>query len=86
MLIGDYNEGDMKDIDIKAKLGSLQIQWVKRLRNNNFHSWKIISNVLLKDMGGYFCFFLLKYLQSQKNNNHFEQPKRITICQISNPK
>ena len=42
----------MKDIDIEAKLESLQIQWVKRLTNNNFHSWKIIPNVLLKDMEG----------------------------------
>ena len=37
---------------MKAKLGSLQIQWVKRLANKNFQSWKIIPNVLLKDMGG----------------------------------
>ena len=27
-LIGDYNKGGIKDIDIKAKLDSLQIQWV----------------------------------------------------------
>ena len=51
-LIGDYNEGGMKDIVIKAKLDSLQIQWVKRLANKNFHSWKIIPNVLLKDVRG----------------------------------
>ena len=51
-LIGDYSEGGMKDTDIKAKLESLQIQWVKRLTNNNFQSWKIIPNVLLKDVGG----------------------------------
>ena len=51
-LIGDYSEGGMKDIDIKAKLESLRIQWVKRLTNDNFHSWKIIPNVLLKDVGG----------------------------------
>ena len=42
----------MKDINIKAKLESLQIQWVKRLTNNNFHSWKIIPNGILKDVGG----------------------------------
>ena len=51
-LIGDHNEGGMKDIDIKGKLESLQIQRVKRLTNNNFHSWKIIPNVLLKDVRG----------------------------------
>ena len=42
-LTGDHNVGGMKDIDKKAKLKSLQIQWVKRLANNNFPSWKIIS-------------------------------------------
>ena len=51
-LIGDYSEGGLKDIDIKAKLESLRLQWVKRLTNNNFHSWKIIPNVLVKDVGG----------------------------------
>ena len=51
-LISDYSKGGMKDIDMKAKLESLRIQWVKRLTNNNFHSWKIIPNVLLKDVGG----------------------------------
>ena len=39
-------------MDIKTKLESLRIQWVKRLINNNFHSWKIIPTVLLKDVGG----------------------------------
>ena len=50
-LIGDYSEDGLKDMDIKAKLESFQIQWVKRLTDNNFHSWKIIPNVLLKDVG-----------------------------------
>ena len=30
----------------------MQIHWVKSLANKNFHSWKIIPNVLLKDVGG----------------------------------
>ena len=51
-LIGDHSEGGMKDIDIKGKLESLRIQWVISLTNNNFHSWKIIPNFLLKDVGG----------------------------------
>ena len=42
----------MKDTNIKAKLDSLQIQWVKSLANKNFRSWKITPNVLLKDVGG----------------------------------
>ena len=51
-LIGDYSKGGMKDRDIKAKLEFLRIQWVKRSTNKNFHSWKIIPYVLLKDVGG----------------------------------
>ena len=51
-LIADHSEGGMKDIDIKGKLESLRIQWVISLTNNNFHSWKIIPNFLLKDVGG----------------------------------
>ena len=31
---------------------SLRIQWVERLINDNFHSWKIIPTILLKDVGG----------------------------------
>ena len=34
----------------------MQIQGVKRLANKNFHSWKIIPNVLLKDVGGVYLF------------------------------
>ena len=49
---GDKSHNVIVAIDIKAKLESLQIQWVKRLPNNNFHSWKIVPNVLLKDVGG----------------------------------
>ena len=35
-LIGDYSEGGMKDIDIKAKLESLRIQWVKKINKQQF--------------------------------------------------
>ena len=41
----------MKDIDIKSNLESLKIQWIKRLTSNNFLSWRIIPDVLLKDVG-----------------------------------
>ena len=42
----------MKDIDIKAKLDSLQIQWKQRLANKDFNCWKIIPDALIKDVGG----------------------------------
>ena len=41
-MIGDYEEGGLKDIDIKAKFQSLHLSWIKRLFNNNFHPWKNI--------------------------------------------
>ena len=62
-LIGDYNESGMKDIDIKARLESLQIQWVKRLTNSNFLSWKIIPDVLPKTWEEYLCFTPIWLLQ-----------------------
>ena len=40
-MIGDYEEGGLKDIDFKAKFQSLHLSWIKRLSNNNFHPWKI---------------------------------------------
>ena len=41
-LIGDYDQGGLKDIDIVTKIKSLQLSWLKRLHDNNFHPWKII--------------------------------------------
>ena len=37
--IGDYSEGGMKDIDIKAKLELLRIQWVKKINKQQF--WQL---------------------------------------------
>jgi hypothetical protein len=30
-LIADYEQGGLKDIDVKAKIKSLQLSWVRRL-------------------------------------------------------
>ena len=43
-MIGSYAEGGYKDVDIKSKLRSLKIIWIKRLLYDNFHPWKIIPN------------------------------------------
>ena len=70
----------MKDIHMKAKLESLQLQWVKRLTNNNFHSWKTIPSFLLKDVGGVSLFhsnLALSYACKLKIDNYPEFYKSI---------
>ena len=47
-LLGDYEEGGLKDIDIKAKIQSLHLSWVKRLYSQNFHPWKNIPQKLIE--------------------------------------
>ena len=46
-LIGKYDEGGLKDVDIETKIKALQLSWVRRLHDNNFHPWKIIPMRLL---------------------------------------
>ena len=53
-LIGDYAEGDLKDIDIESKLISIKISWVRRRKDSNFQTWKeLAAHFLLPlDKGG----------------------------------
>ena len=46
-LIGDFNQGGLKKVDIVTKIQSLQLSWIKRLLDDNFHPWKVIPTVLL---------------------------------------
>ena len=39
-LISNYEDGGLKDIDIRAKLKSLHLSWIRRLYSPNFHPWK----------------------------------------------
>ena len=41
-LIANYEQGGLKDIDITTKIKSLQLSWIQRLHDDNFHPWKII--------------------------------------------
>ena len=47
-LIADYEQGGLKDIDVKAKIKSLQLSWVRRLYSQNFHPWKNIPLKLIE--------------------------------------
>ena len=45
-LISDYSCGGLRDVDIRSKIKALQLSWLKRLYDNNFHPWKIIPSRL----------------------------------------
>ena len=48
-LISNYEDGGLKDIDIRAKLKSLHLSWIKRLYSQNFHPWKNIPLKLIEN-------------------------------------
>jgi len=39
----------MKMVDIRAKLKSLHLSWIKRLYSQNFHPWKNIPLKLIEN-------------------------------------
>ena len=51
-LIGEYRDGGLKDVDVDAKILSLKISWIRKLKDSNFHPWKVLANHLLSEVGG----------------------------------
>ena len=45
-LIANYEQGGLKDIDINTKIKALQLSWIRRLHDSNFHPWKVIPTYL----------------------------------------
>ena len=41
-LSSSYQDGGLKNVNIKAKIISLHCSWIKTLFDNNTHNWKII--------------------------------------------
>ena len=66
-LISDYEEGGLKDIDIKAKIASFHLCWLKRLYADNFHPWKNIPLKLIEKQYGIQIFFPNAQLKLNKN-------------------
>ena len=42
-LCNKYERGGQKNVNIFSKMTSLQCSWVKRLYDDSFHGWKVIS-------------------------------------------
>ena len=65
-------------MDIKSKLMSLKVIWIKRLLDDNFHMWKHLAKVFLIPLGGVFLFhsdLILsdRYLHALKKSLTFYQ-------------
>ena len=56
ILIADYCEKGYKSVDIKSKLMSLKLIWIKRLFDDNFNTWKHLAKIFLIPLGGVFLF------------------------------
>ena len=48
----NYKNGGLKNVNIAAKISSLQSSWIKRLFDENFHDWKILPHhIIHKSLG-----------------------------------
>ena len=66
-LSSSYQDGGLKNVNIKAKIISLQCFWIKRLFDNNTHNWKIIPlGFINKYLGNDFKF----HANLQIDNNY----------------
>ena len=51
-LYNPFQEGGLKNFDINSKIASLQCSWVKRLYDDKFQEWKLITLHLIKSTFG----------------------------------
>ena len=52
-----YENGELRNIIIAAKISSLQYSWIERLFDENFHDWKILPLYIIhKSLGKKFLF------------------------------
>ena len=52
-MIGSYEKGGLKDVDLESKFQSLRIIWVRKILDKaNFHPWIAVANTALQDLGG----------------------------------
>ena len=49
-MIGSFENGRRKDVEIESKFQSLRIIWARKvLYKANFHPWMAIANTVLQD-------------------------------------
>ena len=50
-LIGSYEEGGHKDVDIATQFNAIKMIWLRRLLDNNYHPWKLTPTKLFSPLG-----------------------------------
>ena len=57
-LIGHYEDGGFRDVDLAAKFKSIKFIWIKKmLDKSNFHPWIAVADKILKPLGGIDTFY-----------------------------
>ena len=57
-LCKDYENGDLKNVEITCKIISLQCSWVKQLYDSSTNGWKLPLHIITQKLGKYFHFIL----------------------------
>ena len=47
ILCNGYENGGLKNVDLRNKITSIECSWVKRLFEDNLHFWKIVTLFLI---------------------------------------
>ena len=74
-LIADYSQGGLRDIDIDTKIKALQLAWIKRLFDNNYHPWKILPKCLLSKTFPHGISIFFPNMEFKENGNFKKLPK-----------
>ena len=73
-MIGSYEKGGLKDVDLESKFQSLRIIWVRKiLDKTNFHPWMAIANTVLQDLGGVNIFHTNLLIAPKKNESAWKR-------------
>ena len=52
-LIGNYDQGGLKDVDLPSKFASLKYIWIRKMFDaTSYHPWIAVADKILKNLGG----------------------------------
>ena len=75
----NYRNSRLKNINITAKISSLQSSWIKRLFKGNFHDWKILPlHIIHKSLGKKFVFYSNLQINKKLTKNFPKYYKETT--------
>ena len=75
----NYENGGLKNVNIAAKISSLQSSWIKRLFYENIHGWKILPLHIIHKSLGKTCVFHFNLKVNKKLTKNFPKYYREII-------